>query len=63
MGAVDDYGHGTWVFEGSKDDSSYSGLGNSFTLGGAAMKLSLNLRYYRFRQTTTLWHYEIEFKI
>jgi hypothetical protein len=25
--------HGTWTFEGSNDDSSYTGLGSSFTLG------------------------------
>lgn len=48
--------HGTWVFEGSNDDSSYTGLGSSFTLGGAWVTAftftnSTGYRYYKLRQT------------
>lgn len=65
--------HGTWVMEGSNDDSSYTGLGSSFTLGGAAMsKYNISnatpYRYYKLRQTagstsTAASIIEVEFKI
>lgn len=66
-------GHGTWVMEGSNDDSSYTQLGSSFTLGGACIsKYNLSnataYRYYKLRQTagstsTAPFIQEIEFKI
>ena len=48
--------HGTWVMEGSNDDTTYTGLGASFTLGGASLdKHNLSnttaYRYYKLRQT------------
>ncbi|TJW14457.1 MAG: hypothetical protein E5W82_10805 [Mesorhizobium sp.] len=65
--------HGTWVLEGSNDDSSYTGLGSSFTLGGAVIQNvswanSTAYRYYKLRQTAgtcsgSPWLVEIEFKI
>ncbi|UCI17572.1 hypothetical protein FJ970_20970 [Mesorhizobium sp. B2-1-8] len=66
-------GHGTYVFEGSNDDSSYTQIGGSFTLGAAILTdftgiNSTAYRYYRLRQTagTTSnipWLEEIEFRI
>lgn len=65
--------HGTWVFEGSNDDSSYTGLGSSFTLGGATITAvtfanSTAYRYYRLRQTSgttssSPWLIEIDFRV
>ncbi len=66
--------HGTWVMEGSNDDSVYTQLGASFTLGSSVPISKYNLsnttayRYYKLRQTagvTTTGSaiYEIEFKI
>ncbi|MBZ9710483.1 hypothetical protein LB543_27675 [Mesorhizobium sp. ESP7-2] len=65
--------HGTWVIEGSNDDSTYTGLGSSFTLGGAVIQQqtwsnSTAYRYHKLRQTsgttnTSPWLYEIEFRI
>ncbi|MBZ9794316.1 hypothetical protein [Mesorhizobium sp. ES1-4] len=65
--------HGTWVFEGSNDDSSYTGLGSSFTLGGALVtevtwSNSTAYRYYKLRQTsgsttTSIYNVEAEFRI
>lgn len=65
--------HGTWIMEGSNDDSSYTQLGSSFTLGAAAidkhnLSNSTAYRYYKLRQTSGTTSdgpaiYEIEFKI
>ncbi|MBZ9705398.1 hypothetical protein LB543_01470 [Mesorhizobium sp. ESP7-2] len=65
--------HGTWVFEGSNDDSAYTGLGSSFTLGGAIIQQqtwsnSTAYRYYKLRQTSgttssSPWLLEIEFRV
>ncbi|MBZ9760324.1 hypothetical protein LB553_05470 [Mesorhizobium sp. CA8] len=65
--------HGTWVWEGSNDDSSYTTIGASFTLGGTqlldiARANSTAYRYYKLRQTAGTtnsgpWLVEIEFKI
>lgn len=66
--------HGTWVFEGSNDDSSYTTL-NTATLGHASIATvvylfanTTNYRYYKLRQTSgttnsSPWLREIEFKI
>lgn len=65
--------HGTWVFEGSNDDSSYTQIGSNFTLGGANLTFFFGAnttayRYYRLRQTSgstssSPWLQEIEFRI
>ncbi|UCI22632.1 hypothetical protein FJ970_32385 (plasmid) [Mesorhizobium sp. B2-1-8] len=64
--------HGTWVFEGSNDDSTYTGQGSSFTLGGALItevtwSNSTAYRYYKLRQisgsTSTRVNLETEFRI
>lgn len=65
--------HGTWVIEGSNDDSTYTGLGSSFTLGGILVQQqtwsnSTAYRYYKLRQTsgttnTSPWLLEIEFRV
>lgn len=68
--------HGTWVFEGSNDNSSYTTLGSSFTLDGISIGTAFTIthaspapyRYYRLRQTagttsTAPWNQEWEFKI
>ena len=65
--------HGTWVMEGSNNDSSYTQLGSSFTLGGSTVsKYSLSnstaYSFYKLRQTAgstgvTVRLIEIEFKI
>lgn len=65
--------HGTWVLEGSNDDSTYTGIGSSFTLGGDSMvdyqmSNSTAYRYYKLRQTAgstsgSPWLIEIEFRI
>lgn len=66
--------HGTWKWQGSNDDSSYTDIGSSFTLGGAGMttqtELSSNTngyRYYRLYCVTaanpgSTWTEEVEFK-
>lgn len=66
--------HGTWVFEGSNDDSSYTTL-NTATLGHASVEAftylfanTTNYRYYKLRQTSgttngSPWLREIEFRI
>lgn len=68
-----DNSHGTWVLEGSNDDSTYTGVGGSFTLGGICVATvtfsnSTSYRYYKLRQTSgstssTPWLLEIDFKI
>lgn len=68
-----DNSHGTWVLEGSNDDSTYTGVGSSFTLGGLCVETitfsnSTSYRYYKLRQTSgttssTPWLLEIEFRI
>lgn len=65
--------HGTWVIEGSNDDSSYTGLGSSFTLGGVLVLAqtfanATAYRYYKLRQTSgttnaSPWLIEIDFRI
>lgn len=68
--------HGSWVFGGSNNDSSYTEFPETFTLGGAGSPYVTTIpvtnttgyRYYRLRQTsgvTSLSPYltEIEFKI
>ena len=66
--------HGTWVFEGSNDDSSYTPIGSSFTLPVnqfVAVYEFVNTTaytYHRLRQTAgvtngTPWIREIEFRI
>jgi len=66
-------GNGTWVMEGSNDNSSYTTFPESFTLGtGVEHVVTLTnttgYRYYRLRQTAgttsnTQYIREIEFKI
>jgi hypothetical protein len=66
-------GHGTWVFGGSNDDSSYIEFPETFTLGSAATQTvpvtnTSAYRYYRLRQTSGATNSgpnigEIEFKI
>lgn len=65
--------HGTWVIEGSNDDSSYTGLGSSFALGSigpqhVTFSNTTAYRYYKLRQTagttsSAPWFLEIEFRI
>ncbi|RWA64409.1 MAG: discoidin domain-containing protein [Mesorhizobium sp.] len=65
--------HGTWVLEGSNDDSSYTGIGSSFTLGGDTLvdyqfSNSTAYRFYKLRQTAgstsgSPYLLEIEFRI
>ncbi|MBZ9974585.1 hypothetical protein [Mesorhizobium sp. BR-1-1-10] len=67
--------HGTWVFEGSNDDSSYTAIGSPFAFGGATLPYTYftgsnttAYRYYKLRQTSgsTLsspWLREIQFRI
>lgn len=68
--------NGTYVFEGSNDNSSYTTLGSSFTLNDAGTgstfatthSVPAPYRYYRLRQTSgssagNPWFHEIEFKI
>ena len=67
--------HGTWQWEGSNDDSSYTSIGATFTLGGATpfqTQTTLNgnatsYRYYRLigvsgNRSSNPWLQEIEFK-
>lgn len=66
---------GTWVLEGSNDDSSYAQIGSSFTLANSTRQLSpykftnaTAYRYYKLRQTagttsSVPWLREIEFSI
>lgn len=67
--------HGTWKIQGSVDASSWSDIGSSFTLGGAASQTiteiagnTIAYRYIRFYLITGPssngpYLYEIEFKI
>lgn len=66
--------HGTWKWQGSNDNTSYTDIGGTFTLGGTAQvhtELSGNTteyRYYRLQQTAgttsgTPYITEVEFKI
>lgn len=65
--------HGTWVVEGSSDNSSWSSASSSFTLGGAIMQVleisnTTAYRYYRFRQTagttsSSPYIWEMEFRL
>lgn len=62
--------HGTWVFEGSSDGSSWTGLGSSFTLTNGTFPITNTTayRYYRLRGLSGTarnipWLREIEFKI
>lgn len=68
-------GHGTWKWGGSTDNSSYTDIGSSFTLGGATTQTQTELsgntngyRYYRLTgvsgtSSASPFNYEIEFKI
>ena len=67
--------HGDWQWQGSPDNSAWTNIGSTFTLGTAATQtittLSGNVtsyRYYRMLQTTgtastSPYLYEIEFNI
>ena len=67
--------HGTWVWQGSNDGSTWKDIGAYFTLGGVATQtittLSSNasaFRYYRIfgvsgTASSAPWIYEFEFKI
>lgn len=65
--------HGTWVAEGSNDNTNWTGIGSSFTLGGARVSKttwanSTSYRYLKLRQTSGStsnlpWVREIEFLI
>ncbi|MES2596386.1 MAG: hypothetical protein V4662_13660 [Verrucomicrobiota bacterium] len=67
--------HGVWKLQGSADNSSYSDLGASFTLGSTSTATSTHpvsntsgFRYYRLTKVSgansgSPWLYEIEFKI
>lgn len=66
---------GTWQWEGSNDDTNWTVIGSSFTLGGATVQVQTSLsgnttayRYYRLAgQSGTMshapWIYELEFKL
>jgi hypothetical protein len=66
--------HGTWKWQGSNDDSSYTDIGSSFTLGGSTTQTQTELngnvtayRYYKLLGvsgtcTDTPYLEEIEFK-
>lgn len=68
-------GNGTWQWEGSNDNSSFTNIGSSFTLGGATTQtitaLNGNATSYRFYRllgvsgstSTGPYTQEIEFKI
>lgn len=65
--------HGTWTFEGSNDDSTYTALATGITLGGSTAQVvsftnTADYRYYRLRQTagttnSSVWLQGIDFKI
>lgn len=66
--------HGTWKIQGSNDNSSFTDIGSSFTLGGATTQTiteisgnSTGYRYYRFTKVSgsivSIWLYEVEFQI
>jgi len=67
--------HGTWKWQGSNDNSSFTDIGSSFTLGGTATQthtqLNGNATSYRFYRllgvsgttSTSPYTREIEFKI
>ena len=65
--------HGSWVVEGSPDNSSWTGLASAFTLGSPGPQVvtwtnTTPYRYYRLRQTSgttssTPWVQEAEFRI
>lgn len=65
--------HGTWIFEGSNDDASYTQQGSSFTFGNVICSWGdatnqTSYRYYKLRQTSgttssSPWMEEIEFKM
>lgn len=66
--------HGDWKWQGSNDDSAYTDIGVSFTLGGATTQTQTTLngnstsyRYYKLLGVSGLhnsspWLQEIEFK-
>lgn len=68
----DSTSHGTWTFEGSNDNVSYTSL-TSITLGGSTAQVvsftnTADYRYYRLRQTAgvtngAVWLQGIDFKI
>lgn len=67
--------HGTWKWQGSNDNSSWTDIGSSFTLGGATTQtqtsLSGNTTAYRYYKLAAVsgsasgnpYIYEIEFKL
>jgi hypothetical protein len=64
--------HGTWVLEGSNDDTTYTGIGASFTLGNSNPVYTFTnttaYRYYQLRQTagttsSTPWLLETQFRV
>lgn len=66
--------HGTWKIQGSNDNSSFTDIGSSFTLGGATTQTiteisgnSTGYRYYRLTKVSGsivgIWLYEVEFQI
>lgn len=70
------FSQGTWQFEGSNDDSTWTAVGNTFEITGTAFvsgtAFSSNTnsyRYYRLRKTgagatsNAPWAYQFEFKI
>lgn len=68
-------GEGTWQWQGSNDDSNWTNIGNTFTLGGTTVQTITELsgnttgyRYYRLNGSSgslsnTPWVYEMEFKL
>lgn len=66
---------GTWVWQGSTDNSTWNNIGTSFAFGGATTQvitsLSGNTNYYRYYRllgvngsvTSNPWLYQMEFKI
>lgn len=74
-GAASANTQGTWRWQGSNDDSSWTNIGNSFLLGGGATQLHTELggntigyRYYRLNGVSGStgsnppWSTEIEFE-
>jgi hypothetical protein len=67
--------HGVWQWQGSNDDSSYTNIGGTFTMGGAISQAQTSLngnttqyQYYRLQgvsgtTSSSPWIYEYEFKI
>ena len=67
-------GIGTWKWQGSSDDTTYTDIGSSFVLGGSVTQTqtelsgnTLGYRYYRLfaisgTTSNNMWNNEVEFK-